>query len=632
MLFALLVSSVASNLIGTLHPSHLNQYKNKLTTAAGLADLYYLTQFDTDLDVNWESACLVYKDFSSISNVNDLFYASEYLRSKTGQKCTLQLEAGDFAIATKALENPENLRVAYQAIVIEISRGTDLTAKGDDLVTKMVELVKKDDSVLAGSLALSAGVALWRQNSNLDLEPLLKVVQVEDLFAQADSFERQLSFDNDIAITYWFIKAALDVSEYKDNLALTNDQLIGFGNFVAVGYRPVTNQEVFYFINLVNTLTKNKWGSLVRADLATKTPYHQANKDIQVLVFDLQGRPIKASVVGRSITRSSDNEVILSNVKFNVVDRKEKLDPIASIDSKPSVAFVYNFMSASPSAGFYELELEVTGEGLLITDDAIRYKIKVVQPTAVKNIQYGIGSKKLGAKKLEYKEGTFPAGTEADVNSKLGVTFSVESLIDGKAIKVHQAFISLQNTASEVTTTFIAEADEKMLYTASFDVKDHMEFSGTYKVTLVVGDPIMHPGSVILPLGEVTITGLPESTVTGSWNRKYLEKYDKLPVLSHTFKEPEPRPPVTISIVFTGICAVPLLGLIVAWKSLGINVNKIQSSFIPFHLSIASIFGLYFLYWYKLNMFTTLKYLALLGSVTFILGNKVLSSLASNQK
>ena len=73
----------------------------------------------------------------------------------------------------------------------------------------MVELVKKDDSVLAGSLALSAGVALWRQNSNLDLEPLLKVVQVEDLFAQADSFERQLSFDNDVAITYWFIKVGL---------------------------------------------------------------------------------------------------------------------------------------------------------------------------------------------------------------------------------------------------------------------------------------------------------------------------------------------------------------------------------------------------------------------------------------
>ena len=59
------------------------------------------------------------------------------------------------------------------------------------------------------------------------------------------------------------------------------------------------------------------------------------------------------------------------------------------------------------------------------------------------------------------------------------------------------------------------------------DVKDHMEFSGTYKVTLVVGDPIMHPGIVSMQLGEVKITGLPESTVTGSWNRKYLQKVCK---------------------------------------------------------------------------------------------------------
>lgn len=52
--------------------------------------------------------------------MNDLFYASEYLRTTTGKKCTIQLGANDFAISTKALEDPENLRVAYQAIVIEI--------------------------------------------------------------------------------------------------------------------------------------------------------------------------------------------------------------------------------------------------------------------------------------------------------------------------------------------------------------------------------------------------------------------------------------------------------------------------------------------------------------------------------
>ena len=51
-------------------------------------------------------------------------------------------------------------------------------------------------------------------------------------------------------------------------------------------------------------------------------------------------------------------------------------------------------------------------------------------------------------------------------------------------------------------------------------------------------------------------------------------QYDAQPEKSHTFREPEPRPPVIISLVFTGLCAVPLLGLLVAWKALGINVNK----------------------------------------------------------
>jgi len=131
-------------------------------------------------------------------------------------------------------------------------------------------------------------------------------------------------------------------------------------------------------------------------------------------------------------------------------------------------------------------------------------------------------------------------------------------------------------------------------------------------------------------LGEIIVSGLPEPKRTGGFNRKYLEKYDELEEKSHTFREPEPRPPVIISLIFTGACSVPLLGLLIAWRKMGINVQKLESSFIPFHVAIGSIFGLYFLYWYQLNMFTTLKFLGLLGSVTFILGNKVLSSLASS--
>jgi oligosaccharyltransferase complex subunit delta (ribophorin II) len=87
-----------------------------------------------------------------------------------------------------------------------------------------------------------------------------------------------------------------------------------------------------------------------------------------------------------------------------------------------------------------------------------------------------------------------------------------------------------------------------------------------------------------------------------------------------------------ISFVFTGLCALPLVGLLIVWSRLGVNLRRIESSFLPFHIAIASIFGLYFLYWLKLDMFTTLKYLALLGSATFILGNRVLSTLAGKPK
>ena len=55
-------------------------------------------------------------------------------------------------------------------------------------------------------------------------------------------------------------------------------------------------------------------------------------------------------------------------------------------------------------------------------------------------------------------------------------------------------------------------------------------------------------------------------------------QFEAKPEKSHTFREPEPRPPVIISLVFTGLCAVPLLGLLIAWKTLGINVNKVISA------------------------------------------------------
>lgn len=61
-------------------------------------------------------------------------------------------------------------------------------------------------------------------------------------------------------------------------------------------------------------------------------------------------------------------------------------------------------MAAEPKAGYYDIELEVTGEKLLLTEDAIRLRVKVVRHAKLDNIKTAISTKKLGSK-LDYKNG-----------------------------------------------------------------------------------------------------------------------------------------------------------------------------------------------------------------------------------
>lgn len=45
-------------------------------------------------------------------------------------------------------------------------------------------------------------------------------------------------------------------------------------------------------------------------------------------------------------------------------------------------------------------------------------------------------------------------------------------------------------------------------------------------------------------------------------------------------------------------------------------------------LLLIAMLGLMYVYWTQLNMFQTLKYLAILGSVTFLAGNRMLAQQA----
>ena len=90
------------------------------------------------------------------------------------------------------------------------------------------------------------------------------------------------------------------------------------------------------------------------------------------------------------------------------------------------------------------------------------------------------------------------------------------------------------------------------------------------------------------------------------------------PEIRHLFREPEVRPPKVVSTAFTVLCLLPLGIMIVAWMKLRVNISAFPFSWsaIGFHLGLGSIFGLYIMFWLQLDMFSTLKYLMMVGVVT----------------
>ncbi|XP_016381372.1 dolichyl-diphosphooligosaccharide--protein glycosyltransferase subunit 2-like, partial [Sinocyclocheilus rhinocerous] len=100
--------------------------------------------------------------------------------------------------------------------------------------------------------------------------------------------------------------------------------------------------------------------------------------------------------------------------------------------------------------------------------------------------------------------------------------------------------------------------------------------------------------------------------------------------LQHLFREPEKKPPTVVSNAFTALVLSPFLLLLILWFKLGANISNftLSPSTILFHIGHAAMLGLMYVYWTHLNMFQTMKYLAIIGSLTFLAGNRMLAQKA----
>uniref|UniRef100_A0AC34FZ30 Dolichyl-diphosphooligosaccharide--protein glycosyltransferase subunit 2 n=1 Tax=Panagrolaimus sp. ES5 TaxID=591445 RepID=A0AC34FZ30_9BILA len=257
---------------------------------------------------------------------------------------------------------------------------------------------------------------------------------------------------------------------------------------------------------------------------------------------------------------------------------------------------------------------------------------------------------------------------DVDKQVKVQLMFNVKDEKSKESILVQQAFVAFVHKDSDREVLFVAEPEAgSKTYVAEIDMKaqeknfeglngtynvriiigdtnaanaidwnlvDDMKaqeknfegLNGTYNVRIIIGDTNA-ANAIDWNLVDVKVTTSP--FVAAPTKKSQIVNYDPLPEIKHLFREPEKRPSAIISDTFTILCMAPMLLLFIMWFQIGLNFNNVKISLwsLGFHAGLFAIFGLYFVFWLQLNMFETLKYLAIIAVPTFFCGNRLLRSL-----
>ncbi|XP_032674890.1 dolichyl-diphosphooligosaccharide--protein glycosyltransferase subunit 2 [Odontomachus brunneus] len=459
--------------------------------------------------------------------------------------------------------------------------------------------------------------------------------RIEDTVVQADEVDGQyMQFEGGLSITSFLVNGILKLSTSLNKKPPLNfQQIVKFSNYLLSRRSVQTPKGVMNLLSALTTLavdSPEKPICITLLDGGNSISNQQPLVTVKVCDILGQALPTVPNVVANSAKRVGDDVVILS---------KENLQQL----STDKTLFTMNLMNVKPDRGFYKISITAASVTNSIT-------IKVLSETVLDYLEIGTGDAdqttqpKLTRINTESPSGKLEHKIEADSQQKLVMRFLLRDSANKKPMRVHQAFVRLTSVAESTNNKqrgheifFVAEPDAAHVYKFDMPVGTAaVNFgyqSGDYDVELIIGDAVIsnpfrfNIGTVTLKFPEIT------SMEDTDKNIPYKQKpnmYITKPEIKHMFREPERRPPAFVSNLFTGLCLSPVLLLLILWARLGVNISNfpLSLSAIAFHLGLGGIFILFGIFWLKLNMFVTLRYLIALGVVTFLAGNKMLSHIA----
>uniref|UniRef100_A0A8D0K9T4 Dolichyl-diphosphooligosaccharide--protein glycosyltransferase subunit 2 n=1 Tax=Sus scrofa TaxID=9823 RepID=A0A8D0K9T4_PIG len=343
-------------------------------------------------------------------------------------------------------------------------------------------------------------------------------------------------------------------------------------------------------------------------------------------------------------TEPSIKELQVTNVLSQPLTQATvKLEHAKSVASRATVlqktsftpvgdVFELNFVNVKFSSGYYDFSVKVEGDNRYIAN-TVELRVKISTEVGITNVDLSTVDKDQSIAPKTTRV-TYPAKAKgafiADSHQNFALFFQLVDVNTGAELTPHQTFVRLHNQKTGQEVVFVAEPDSKNVYRFELDTSERkIEFdsaSGTYTLYLIIGDATLK-NPIHWNVADVVIR-FPEEDAPSTVLSKNL--FTAKQEIQHLFREPEKRPPTVVSNTFTALILSPLLLLFALWIRIGANISNFTfaPSTIIFHLGHAAMLGLMYVYWTQLNMFQTLKYLAILGSVTFLAGNRMLAQQA----
>ncbi|KAF7996632.1 hypothetical protein HCN44_002278 [Aphidius gifuensis] len=510
-------------------------------------------------------------------------------------------------------------------------------------------LGRKIDTTVVAKLSKILEAASKKEESLLNLGYIFHIAaelgpagkfalnKIEDTIIQADEVDgKLLQFEGGLSVTSLIVTGIEKLSMAFEKLPpVTSQQIVKLTNYLLSRLTVQQPKGVVYLLSALNMLAKNKVSKPVAITLAengnvisAKQPY------VTVKVCDVLGNPLVAvpNVVANSASRVSDDVVVISKQNFKPSTTDKTL-------------FMLNFNDIKPQRDFYKVDVAAGAASNAV-------EVKVITDVKVDYLEIGTGDADQTTQPKLVKvshPNKLSTKIEADSQQKIVMKFMLRDTMNDKPMRVHQAFVRF-STIDKVTNQlreviFVAEPDSTNVYKFDMPIGSSAQTfnyeSGQYAVNVIIGDALLsnsfewYLGDVSLKFpdksNEVTST---DKSATGGTYKQKANTYVPKPEIKHMFREPEKRPPVLVSNLFTGLCLAPVLILLVLWVKLDVNVSKFPFSIsaIVFHLGLGSIFVLFGIFWLQLNMFVTLRYLFGLGVVTFLSGSKLLSHINQSQK